>query len=133
MAQDNRRVQTAVLGSPESDYPLSLPMDRGEARRYLAKYGTQRLIEGVPRPAWTICSAGLVQTGQPELALPVGQRRDEKSPVDASPESKRDRSRLRGLVDRLREVQRAHAFYATMPRPMPPRPVPRADPSVEQA
>ncbi|GIH50616.1 hypothetical protein SAMN05421833_12815 [Microbispora rosea] len=46
MAQDNRRVQTAVLGSPESDHPLSLPMDRGEARRYLAKYGTQRFFCG---------------------------------------------------------------------------------------
>lgn len=38
MAHDTRRVQTAVLGSPDSDYPLSLPMDREEAAIYLSRY-----------------------------------------------------------------------------------------------
>ncbi|GIH96543.1 hypothetical protein ACFFMN_35195 [Planobispora siamensis] len=38
MTPDNRRVQTAVLGSPDSDHPLSLPTDRKEAEWYLSRY-----------------------------------------------------------------------------------------------
>ncbi|GGO19498.1 hypothetical protein GCM10010116_39180 [Microbispora rosea subsp. aerata] len=46
MAQDTRRVQTAVLGSPDSDHPLSLPTDRKEAAHYLSRYKGKRFFCG---------------------------------------------------------------------------------------
>ncbi|WP_067181580.1 hypothetical protein [Microtetraspora niveoalba] len=46
MVQDTRRVQTAVLGSPTSDYPLSLPTDRKEAELYLKRYKGKRFYCG---------------------------------------------------------------------------------------
>jgi len=46
MTQDNRRVQTAVLGSPDSDHPLSLPTDRREAALYLSRYRGARFFCG---------------------------------------------------------------------------------------
>ncbi|MFF4128340.1 hypothetical protein ACFYYP_32860 [Microbispora rosea] len=46
MAQDTRRVQTAVLGSPNSDHPLSLPTDRKEAVLYLSRYKGKRFFCG---------------------------------------------------------------------------------------
>ncbi|TLP63894.1 hypothetical protein [Microbispora triticiradicis] len=47
MAQDTRRVQTAVLGSPHSDHPLSLPTDRKAAVHYLSRYKGKRYFCGV--------------------------------------------------------------------------------------
>ncbi len=47
MAQDTRRVQTAVLGRPDSDLPLSLPTDRKAAVRYLSPYKGKRFFCGV--------------------------------------------------------------------------------------
>ncbi|MEU8279246.1 hypothetical protein ACFYOK_38240 [Microbispora bryophytorum] len=46
MAQDTRRVQTAVLDSPNSDHPLSLPTDRKEAVHYLSRYKGKRFFCG---------------------------------------------------------------------------------------
>ncbi|MCK2214052.1 hypothetical protein MF672_009655 [Actinomadura sp. ATCC 31491] len=46
MDLDRRRVQTAVLGSPESDHPLSLPTDRVEAFAYLSRYRGQEFYCG---------------------------------------------------------------------------------------
>ncbi|MEV5413742.1 hypothetical protein AB0K60_33560 [Thermopolyspora sp. NPDC052614] len=48
MTQDNRRVQTAVLGSPSSDDPLSLPTDHREAALYLSRYKGKRFFCGTP-------------------------------------------------------------------------------------
>jgi hypothetical protein len=47
MVQDTRRVQTAVLGNPDSDHPLSLPTDRNEAEWYLSRYKGQKFYCGV--------------------------------------------------------------------------------------
>lgn len=47
MALDTRRVQTAVLGSPDSDRPLSLPIDRKEAEAYLSRFRGQQFYCGV--------------------------------------------------------------------------------------
>ncbi|SEN11112.1 hypothetical protein SAMN05660976_06816 [Nonomuraea pusilla] len=47
MTQDTRRVQTAVLGRPDSDHPISLPTDRREAVLYLSRYKNKRFFCGV--------------------------------------------------------------------------------------